>query len=212
MRLHIEGNAEAKYKPEIVSFKFNYKMSDEKKVKCMTEGIKNVKKYIDYLIDKGFKKEDVQTENFKIYRESIRKKENDKYVYVDGDYIFQYSFELTFDYNLDLISKIIDETEKMSNAPTYQIFFGLKNTKQYMEELMTAAYNDAEYKAGIFAKASGGQKMKCLEIDFDRNNYRRDFFSFNTPIDNLSEPKIKEIFSPEDITLDFSLNSIWDIE
>ena len=211
MEIKVQGIGEKSFKPDYIKFNFSFNIKRKTYELALSDGTKVVEDYINYLKSKGFKKEDIKTDSFNIHRERVYC-ENEK-KYKEGDFVFSFSCEIGFDYNLDLMSKIMEETSKIKECPTYKINFALKNEKESIDELITLAYKHAEYQAKVIAKASGKTLKDCVKVSFEpfENETHVNYAYGERMLSKCSatSDSIQEIFVPKDIQLDFTLYTLW---
>lgn len=205
MDIYVNATGKKYYKPNQITlnFDFSYKSNDYET--ALNFGVENVTKYVLFLQEKGFYKEDIKTLSFrvsenKVYNELTRKYEKD-------GYLFLQRANLTFDYDMKKLSTLMEETAKMQNPPVYYINFNLKNDKTADEEILAIAYKEAEFQAQAIAKASGKQLKECVKVSFEPfenvhvspTMYERDgCFAKAASIGSTSE-QIEQTFVPEDV-------------
>ena len=211
VEIKVHGVGEKSFKPDHIKMTFSFNIKRKTYALALSDGTKAVEDYINYLKLKGFKKEDVKTQNFNIRREKIYCEQQRNYK--DGDFIFSFGCEIGFDYDLDLMSHIMEETAKIKECPTYRVDFSLKNEKESVDELMTLAFQHAKAQAEVIAKA-GGKKLKdCAKVSFEpfdeQSTYNYGDMDRCLSKGSSSGESIQEIFVPKDIELDFHLYAIW---
>lgn len=165
MEIIVKGEAEKSFRPDQIeiSFDFRYKNNDYDKV--LSVGAENVKNYLNFLMTLGFNRDDVKTRSLKVSEDSRYDEKTRKY-FKEG-YVFSQSAKLKFDYNLEKLSSIMEETSKLDNPPIYRFNFTLKDQKQTKEELLAIAYDDAKSQAKAISKASGLKLKGCAKVSFE---------------------------------------------
>ena len=205
MDIYVNATGKKYYKPNQITLNFDFNCKNNDYETALSFGVENVTNYVLFLEKQGFKKEDIKTLSFrvtesKIYNEVTRKYEKD-------GYLFQQRANLTFDYNMEKLSKLMEETSKQKNPPVYYINFNLKDDKTADEEILAIAYNEAEFQAQAIAKASGKQLKECVKVSFEPFEnvhisptvYEREgCFAKAAAIGSTSE-QIQQTFVPEDI-------------
>ena len=73
------------------------------------------------------------------------------------------------------MSKIIEASSKLKNAPKMSVRYGLKDTKTAERELYVDAYQNAKIQADIIASAGGLKVVKCAKSSF--KNIENSFYS-----------------------------------
>lgn len=211
MEIYVEGKSEKKFKPDLIRFDFMFNVKRKNYDECLNDGSKIVNDYFDFLLSNGFKKESIKTNSFNIHRDKIYNETSRKYD--EGDYVYSFSCKLEFDYDLELMSKIMEETAKRREYPIYHIKFCLKDEKQAIDELMTLAYKNAEEQAKVIAVASGKTLKDCLKVGFepfdDKNVLSKRYYDGVEKTSSRMSKSIQEIFVPNDIELSHSLYTIW---
>lgn len=200
MEIIVTGKANEYFKPDQIILNINFYVKENAYEDVLIKGTNNVKIFIDeVLINNGFKNDDLKTRSFII-------KEEKKYDNISNNYIFDgfsYNQEasLKFNYDKELLSKLMVDISKLESAPKYKINFGLINEKDIRKNVLTLSYNDALEKATILANASHKNILKCIKIDY-KNDVK--YFSQSNLDSELMYARetantINEIFTPEDI-------------
>lgn len=200
MEIIVNGKANEYFKPDQIILNINFFVKENTYEEVLIKGTNSVKVFIEeILINNGFKADDLKTKSFVI-------KEEKKYDNISNNYIFDgfsYNQEasLKFNYDKNLLTKLMVEISKLESAPPYKINFGLINEKDIRKNVLTLSYNDALEKATVLANASHKNILKCTKIDY--NNDAK-YFSGSSLDSELmytrgSANTINEIFTPEDI-------------
>lgn len=212
MEIIVQGKGTEYFTPNeiVLNIKFNTKGESYEEV--LSEGVKNVQKFVNELLLKnGFTIEDMKTRNFVV-------REDQKYNESTGTYIFDgFSFNqnatIKFDYDKERMAKIIEELPKLDNAPTCQINFGVRNTKECKRKILAKAYKDAELQAQSIAEAAGKTLKQCVKVDF--KPFTTEYISQTTFNSDMTygaarvAPTITNTFTPEDIELSETLYCLW---
>lgn len=200
MEIIVTGKANEYFKPDQIILNINFYVKENTYEDVLIKGTNNVKIFIDeVLINNGFKNDDLKTRSFII-------KEDKKYDNISNNYIFDgfsYNQEasLKFNYDKELLSKLMVDISKLESAPKYKINFGLINEKDIRKNVLTLSYNDALEKATVLANASHKNILKCIKIDykndvkyFSQSNLDSEFMYARETANTINE-----IFTPEDI-------------
>lgn len=200
MEIIVTGKANEYFKPDQIILNINFCVKENTYEDVLIKGTNNVKIFIDeVLINNGFKNNDLKTRSFII-------KEEKKYDNISNNYIFDgfsYNQEasLKFNYDKELLSKLMVDISKLESAPKYKINFGLINEKDIRKNVLTLSYNDALEKATILANASHKNILRCIKIDykndvkyFSQSNLDSEFMYARETANTINE-----IFTPEDI-------------
>ena len=205
MEIYVNGKGVKLYKPNQISINFTFEQKENDYDVALDKGTQKVYEYFKLLESLGYEKEQVKTWSFrvtesKIYNESTRKYEKDGFV-------FKQEASLKFDYDMKKLTKLMEETSKQPNPPTYSIRFDLKDNKQAEEEIIALAYKEAEFQANAVAKASGKEIKECVKISFEpfehafmsETTYERAMYSKECASFGSVSERIEQTFVPEDI-------------
>lgn len=206
MDILVEGNGKISLKPNKVTFNYEFSKKTDSYEDALKLGIKCVESYLEILKGLDFKNDDLKTQSFRIYEDKVYNEITRKYEF-DG-YMFKQSARLSFDYDTEKFSKIMEVSSTQEDAPSYKIEFGVKDNKELEEQVLSDAYKDAEFQARAIAKATGKtNSLECIKISFEPFNIphisQTRFDSFDRMQKcsaNLSE-SIQTVFVPEDVTL-----------
>jgi len=213
MEIKVIGTAEANFKPDKTEIVFEFRnLNDEYKTALIT-GSENVKKYIDSLVNLGFKKEDCKTIRLSLnenryFNNETRKWENNGYAYIQA-------IKLIFKYDIKLLTKIINMTADFENPPQYTIKYGLMDNNKANDTLYKLAVIDAKNQAKAIASASGLNLKECLRVKTyeDENDMYSQVKTEGVKSSSLSMASagenIQNSFVPEDIVLSTSIAVDW---
>ena len=212
MEIIVQGNGVKDCKPDCIKMNFEFKIKDKDYNNCLDKGAKITSDYIRFLVDKGFKRDDVKTLKFNVSRENVYNEQLRKYQL--GDFVYSYKCYAIFDYDLKRMATIMTESAEMIDYPNISVEFSLKDNKKAVNELMTLAYKDAESQASVIAEASGKKLKDCIKTSFEpfTDTLCRDIESvamFAKCTATSTAYSLEEIFIPEDIHLEFTLYTIW---
>ncbi len=214
MDILVEGTGKISIRPNNVKLSFEFNTKDNTYEETLKNGVKNTEVYIALLEKIGFDKTEIKTRAFKISENKIYNEEKKKYV-ADG-FIYTQNAILEFDYDMAKLSEFMEITSKAVNAPSYQIYFGVKDDKKLEERLLANAYKDAEFQANAIAKACAEFKtLTCKKVSFksfDENFISRTSFD---AIEKMSYSRsisesIQNIFVPEDIQVQKTIYCIFE--
>lgn len=212
----VQGTGRISKTPNKVGLNFEFRRLDSSYEKSLAMGVKDVEIYIDTLIKLGFKKEALKTRAFRVSENRVYDEKTR--TYESKGFIFNQSARIEFDYDIKLMSKIMEETSKLKNPPTYTIVFGLKEDKKLEEKLFKLAYEDAEFQAKAIAKACGKTShFNCKKISFEPLDDRY-VSSSRYETDGVlakcasARDSIEKVFVPEDVELEKTLYCLFDVE
>ncbi len=208
MDIFVKGMATKNFKPNQIAIDFNFIIKEKSYDKCIEKGVNGIEDFVKFLLDMGFNKDDFKTTIFtiredKIYDDNLKK-------YEDVGYVFNQNGKLSFDYNLERLSKIISSLSLIKLKPTFNISFNLKDKKLSNEELLKLAYFDAEKQAKSIAEIANLKVVRCQRTSFEPFN-EKDFS--NTHIEGRDSSlllktanyNLQDVFVPEDIVLSTTL-------
>lgn len=211
MDIMVQGVGTKSFTPNLIVVSFSFRTLKKDYESALAEGVKNVENYLELLKKLGFDKKDVKTLSFRVaenrvYNESTRKYDQD-------GFIFTQNAELKFDYDMKRMSKLMEETSKLKNAPSCNLDFSIKDSKQAEEDLIELAYKEAEFQAKAIAKASGKTLKECVKVSFkpfeaeitSRSRYDADYACKAKMCASSAAESIQNIFVPEDVELSHSL-------
>ena len=215
MEIIVQGKAEDFFKPDEALFFFEFNVKGNSYEEVLSQGVNNVDLFIkNILLLNGFKMEDLKTRSFVvredyIYNEITRK--NDF-----NGYIFNQSATLKFDYDKNRMATLMERISKMSNAPKYQLSFGIKNEKECKRTILSKAYQDAKLQAEAIASAAGKTLKDCVKVDFKpftttivSESYLDSDMAYAKSARFGAAPTIINTFTPEDIKLTETLYCLW---
>lgn len=214
MEIFVEGIGRKFVSPDQVVANIFFSTRAKTYKDAIEKGLNNVNTFNNLvLIGSGLEEKDLQTRNFSVneermYNEATRKNET-------VGYIFNQFATLRIDYDNELLSKILQLSSSLENAPEINFQFGLKDETKYLKELIEKAYNDARNKAGIMATTAGKKIKDAIMLDLNgasNINYRLSESNFDSSIlrtmalNNVDTTSIH----PEDIELVTKILSKWD--
>ena len=143
---------------------FNYNISIEKHDFKLNE-------FNRVLKELGFKKEDLKTSYFNVspkYRNT--KTPNGDYKEEFEGYLINHSLILIFDYNMDLLDRIINKLTTSNINPRLSINFTIKEKEEFKNIILENACCDARKKAEILARACNQRILGIISIDYSFAN------------------------------------------
>lgn len=87
--------------------------------------------------------------------------------YENKGFWFRQSIRISLDYNLDFLSKVVADTSKFKNPPSYHLSYRLKDENKAKEEVLALAFKDAEAQARAIATGAGKQLGECESVSFE---------------------------------------------
>lgn len=227
MDIMVQGEGKKFYKPNEVEISINFFANDMNYEKALEKGTKSVEDFIqNVLMVLNINKEELKTRNFRIFQ-------NIKYDYKinqesDNGFDYNQSATLKLDYNMEIISDLMERISKLEKPPKYNMTFNIKEKENAKKEVMSEAYIKAKEKAEIIAMASGKKLKDCIKVDFRpfeeriiSNSRMADsdlsaLFEEETEIGSVhskarksTRDVIQNIFTPEDVEIRETLYCLW---
>ncbi len=214
MEIIVEGKSVKYFVPDEVIININFSKTCLTYNEALIQGVESVQHFIkEILLKNKFKMEDMKTRSMIIREE---KKYNDESrSYEHKGYSFNQSAILKFDYDKELIAKIMEDIAQLEDGPMCYVKFKIKDIEECRKEMMTSAYKDAEAQALIIAESAGKTLKYCQKVDFKPFNteYISDS-SFDTKMMCVEKKAgvaqtILNTFTPEDVELKETLYCLW---
>lgn len=215
MEIIVQGKGTEYFAPDEVVLNINFNTKGLTYEEVLNEGVKNVQYFVNELLLKnGFQKEDMKTRNF-IIREETKYDNLTKNYNPDG-YSFNQAAVLRFDYNKELMAKMMVAMSRLENAPVCQVRFQVKDAKECKRKILAKAYKDAEVQALAIAEAAGKTLKYCQKVDF--KPFTTEYASnavFGSEMMRAERSArgaaetIVNTFTPEDIELSETLYCLW---
>ena len=212
----LKGTGNVSVKPDLIIITMNlesHKIDYEETMQLAAESIRILQNAIETV---GFDKKELKTTNFniRVHYQSYRDKNDDYKKRFDG-YICEQGLKLEFDFNTDLLSKVLNAVGKAPVEPNLNIQFSVKNKEAVNEELLIRATENARKKAEILTKASGVTLGDLISIDYNWEEihmYSNTRFMMNEdsvmPLKLSAAPDIE----PEDIDVSDTVTFVWEIK
>jgi len=211
MEIITEGIAEKLVPPDIVTINLNFNYKNKNYDELLKEAVLEINDFIKEILNKyNLKNTDLKTTNFVIKKENKYNEKTNTYEF--DAYSYNQSASITFIYNYTILPNIINDISKLSNAPSYNIVFNIKNKEKYRNELIKEAFENAKEKAEIISLSANKTLKDCIKTDFKEINdiYRENIFNSIMETKNLNlSNKIFENITPEDIKLTEKIYTIW---
>lgn len=162
----------------------------------------------------GFARDELKTVTFRVSteQESIRD-ENGNYKSVFAGYSCIHGLKLEFDFDTDLLSRVLSAVAGCEGDPELYIQFGVRDREAVREALLESAAQNARAKAEVLARASGVALGELLSIRYHWGE--RDFFStteygMEKRCMSMANGAGMDIM-PDDITVDDNAAFVWAI-
>ena len=220
MEIMVIGNAKRFYTPDEVIIKINFYNNAPSYELALQAGVKGVENFIvDVIEGMNLKKENLKTNNFRIYEE--KKFDYEKKEEVKLGFAYSQIATIKFDYSMEKVAEFMEKVAKLDNAPKCNLEFGIKEQEKIKNELLAEAYLKAKERAEVIACAAGKQLVDCLKTDFKPFNNQ---MVSNTYLDTNHETStrvmkadarnsvsniITNVFTPEDIEVSENIYCLW---
>ena len=134
MDIVVMGKGKLNFKPDQIVINFDFNAKEKTYEQVLQQGTAGVEKYLNLLLNLGFKKADFKTRSFRVSEN--REYDNVKRIYVSKGYVFSQSARIKFDYDMEKLSQLMEKTSAFDDAPAYRIDFAIKDEKSAEEELL----------------------------------------------------------------------------
>ena len=211
----VKGTGNVKVKPDLIVITMSLEsihLDYNRTMKLAAEAVEGLLKAIQSL---GFVKTDLKTTNFNIstHYESYRDNDNNYKSKFDG-YLCEQGLKLEFDFDTEMLSKVLTTISKANIEPRLNIQFSVKDKDAVSEELLVSATENAKRKAEILAKASGVILGDLISIEYNWGElhlYSQTRFAMEDQLMKLSESSAPSI-EPEDIDVSDTVSFVWEIK
>ncbi len=216
MEIIVQGSGVEYFTPDEAILDIHFYTKGLSYEEVLRTGINSVQVFIDQiLLPNGFKPEDMKTRSF-VIKEEQKYNQATMQWYKDG-FSYNQSARLKFDYNKELIARIMASLSSLANSPECQISFGVKDEKGCKRAILAKAYQDAELQARAIADASGKILKYCEKVDFkpftteyvSNAIYGSDIMYADRAAGKGAAQTIVNTFTPEDIELSETLYCLW---
>ena len=211
----VKGTGNVSVKPDLIVITMILESQHRDYNKTMELAAESVKMQQDAIISAGFDKKDLKTTNFNIdtHYESYHDK-NDNYKSRFDGYICEQGLKLEFDFDTEVLSKVLTAIAKASTDPQLNIQFSVKDKAAVSEELLISATENAKHKAEILAKASDVILGHLISIDYNWGElhlYSQTRYDISNCMDMMSSSSAPDI-EPDNIDVSDTVSFVWEIK
>ena len=211
----VKGTGSFKVKPDLIVITMSLEslhLDYNKTMKLAAEAVEGLQRAIQSV---GFNKTDLKTTNFNIstHYESYYDKDNNYKTKFDG-YLCEQGLKLEFDFDNEVMSKVLTTISKAKTDPRLNIQFSVKDKDAVNEELLISAADNAKRKAEILAKASGVSLGDLISIEYNWGElhlYSQTRYAMEDQMMKLSESSAPDI-EPDDIDFSDTVSFVWEIK
>ena len=214
--IKLKGTGNVSVKPDLIIITMNLKSHQYDYEKTMEFAAESVGILQNAIETASFDKKDLKTTTFNIstHYESYRDKDNNYKNRFDG-YVCEQGLKIEFDFNTEVLSKLLNAVVKAPVEPNRNIQFSVKDKEAVNEELLIRATENARKKAEVLTKASGVILGDLISIDYNWGEvhmYSNTRFMMNEDsIMSLKASAAPDI-EPEDIDVSDTVTFVWEIK
>jgi uncharacterized protein YggE len=211
----VKGTGNVSVKPDLIIITMNLESHQYDYKKTMELATDSVNALQDAIHIAGFNKKDLKTTSFNIrtHYESYRDENNNYKSKFDG-YICEQGLKLEFDFNTEVMSKVLTAIAKAPIDPKLNIQFSVKDKAAVNEELLVSATENAKRKADILTKASGVTLGDLISIDYNWGElhlYSPTRYDMEDRCMVMAESCSPDI-EPDDIDVSDTVSFVWEIK
>ena len=215
--IRITGVGTASISPNQIELRFTLQTLDYNYNKSIELHDSKLIEFNDILKDLKIKKEDLKTSYFNISpKYKSVKKLNGEYKEEFEGYLINQSLILTFDYDMNLLDKIINKLSSSNINPRMNINFTIKEKEEFKNKIIENACEDARKKAEILAKACNQKILGIVSIDYsfaDIHLYSSTRYEESYDCRCMSKTSsIGSNITPTDIESDENVTFVFEIE
>ena len=210
MEINVIGQGEKKFKPNQIVMCIRISNVYSNYQKALLNGEENVLEFLNEM-----KQFDLKIEDFKTVRYNI--KDEVKYCNHENKKVgvrYDRELELILDFNIEKMSKIIEFSSKLKNAPNISIKYGLQDTRTAEMELFADAYSNAKRQADLIASAAGLKVVKCIKANVNDscdNYYSSSGYQCAAMKEGCSRASeiLAQTYIPEDIVVEQEIHCVF---
>ncbi len=212
----VKGIGKVSAKPDYILISMTLESRDLHYEKAMEKAAGNIERLNSTLRSVGFDKGEVKTTGFIVNTEYEREKDiNGVGKSVLNGYIVTQSLCLSFELNMELLSKTLSAVGACLSHPRISVSFTVRDAAAISEEMLSAAAVDARKKAEILCKASGVKLGALISIDY--NWGKPDMYSrtrYEVSDECLTAPMLARgiDIEPDNINVSEAAAFVWEIE
>lgn len=212
----VKGVGTVSAKPDYTVLMMTLNTTDLQYDKTMEEAAIQIDELERTVTGVGFEEHSIKTLNFHVETvyESIRDK-NNNYKEVFKGYRCTHQLKLAFDFEPELLSKVLSAISGCSAKPDLNIQFTVKDPAAVSEKLIENAAQNARSKAEILCRASGVKLGELITINYDWTDLT---FTSRTMMLNSCAGEARmakacfDSFEPEEIRQSDTATFVWTIE
>lgn len=214
--IRITGIGSASATPNQIELRFTVTTLNSNYNNAIESQDLKLKEFNKILNELNFKKEDLKTSYFNISpRYKNVKKLNGEYKEEFEGYFVNQNLILTFDYDMDLLDKIINKLSQSIIKPRININFTIKEKEEFKNKIIENACLDARKKAEILAKTCNQKIIGIVSIDYsfaDIHLYSNTRYEQTYECCKAKMSSIGNNITPTDIESDENITFVFEIE
>ena len=214
--IRITGIGTASMSPNEIELRFTLITQDFNYNNVIEKHNLKLEEFNTILKNLGFKKEDLKTSYFNItprYK-NVKKLNGDYKEEFDGYFVNQ-NLILNFDYDMNLLDKIINNLAESNIKPRLNINFTIREKEEFKNLILEKACYDARKKAEILAKACNQKIIGITSIDYsfsDIHLYSNTRYEESYECSKSKMSSIGSNITPTDIESTENVTFVFEIE
>ncbi|NDL67539.1 SIMPL domain-containing protein [Anaerotalea alkaliphila] len=211
----VKGIGKISIKPDLIVITMELESTADEYEKTMALAANSIAVVQAAVQSVGFDKQDLKTTSFNIGTnyENYRDKEQNYKSRFCG-YICEQGLKLEFEFNTEIMAKVLAAIARATVYPKLNIQFSVKNKAAVSERLLVDATENAKRKAEILVAASGAALGDLVSINYDWGElhlYSQMRYHVAESCMSKSESFAPDI-EPEDIDVQDSVSFVWEIK
>lgn len=209
----VKGIGKATEQPDAVVLSMTIESSDSDYDRAMDKAAQGIEQLTAAVMNAGFEKKSLVTSSFNVRADYDNFRDGNAYKSVFRGYAVTHGFKLTFDLDMQALSRVLTAISESPVNPQLSIYFTVKDTAAVSEEMLRSAAEDARRKAEILCNASGVRLGELISIDYSwgelnvRSDTRCDCFAEGAA---LKMPRAIDI-EPQAIETSETAAFVWEI-
>lgn len=213
-RITVKGTSSVSLKPDLIIITMDLVSQEYDYNRTMERAAKSLNTLQEAIDQAGFNKKDLKTTNFDIrtnYKSYRDNKNNYKSIF-DG-YICEQGLKLEFDFDIEVMSRVLSSIAQASLEPKINIKFSVKNKIAVSEELLVSATKNARQRAEILANASGVTLGELISIDYNFDELcLQSPTKYDLKENYLAMAGASFDIEPDDIKVSDTVSFVWEIK
>ena len=214
--IKITGIGSASIAPNQIELRFTVQTIDPNYNNSIEKHNLKLNEFNNILKELGFKKEDLKTSYFNISpKYKSVKKLNGEYKEEFEGFLINQNLILTFDYDMNLLDRIINKLSTSNIKPRLSINFTIKEKEEFKNLILENACCDARKKAEILARACNQKIIGIVCIDYSFANihlYSNTRYEESYEFSKAKMTSIGSNITPTDIESNANITFVFEIE